>query len=296
MQSVYFKGLFFALASGVIWGFSGVCGEYLFTQKNFDPFFLTCIRLFLSGLILFCIVFMRQKRKIFAIFNDKKAKFDLLIYSIFGLALCQLTYYLTISYANAAVATTLQYTAPAMIMLWVCFKERSKPSFREFLALICASFGIFLFATHGDFGNFIISKKALIIGLLSAFCVVIYSISPISINKKYGTNSVLAIGLLLSGGFFCLIYPFFNSQNHIIIDISTIIAICGIVFLGTICGFSFYLYGVNFIGPKRASLIASIEPLMAAFFGYIWLGTKFVFYDFLGFFLIILCTILLSKK
>ena len=43
-------------------------------------------------------------------------------------------------------------------------------------------------------------------------------------------------------------------------------------------------------------MIACIEPLSAAFFGYFGLGTKFVFWDFLGFVLIISCIFLLSKK
>lgn len=296
MKNSYLAGVFLAFISGIIWGFSGVCGEYLFTNKHFDPFWLTSVRLLASGLILFAIVFTKSKFKVFAIFSDRSALFDLGLYAVLGLALCQLTYYFTISYSNAAIATTLQYTAPAMIMIFVCIKERNFPTFREFIALVFATSGIFFFATHGNFQNLVISKEALIIGLLSALCVVIYSIAPIKISQKYGTNAVLALGLIMSGGVFWIFYAIFGGEILPSIDFSAFLVICAIVFLGTICGFSLYMIAVNFIGPKRASLVASIEPLMAALFGHFWLGSKFVFFDYLGFTLIILCAVLLSKK
>lgn len=290
-MSAHFKGILFGLASGIFWGLSGVSGEYLFKIKHFDPVFLTSFRLFISGLIMF--VFMNRKSRIFNILKDKKSIYEFLFFAAFGLGLCQLTYYLTIHYSNAAVATTLQYTAPAMIMLWVCLREKIWPSVREFAALICAILGVFLFSTHANLSFFIISKEALFIGLVSAVCVAIYSIAPIRINKIYGINSILSLGLIISGVAFFAVFRNFNFPT---IDIGVFWALIGVILIGTICGFSFYFISVSLIGPKKASLIASIEPAAAALFGYALLGTKFVFYDILGFFLIILCTILISKK
>ena len=74
------------------------------------------------------------------------------------------------------------------------------------------------------------------------------------------------------------------------------LAFFAIITLGTIFAFSFYMTGVKLIDASKASMIACIELLSAAFFGYFWLGTKFVFWDFLGFALIISCIFLLSKK
>ena len=72
-------------------------------------------------------------------------------------------------------------------------------------------------------------------------------------------------------------------------------ALAAVVILGTICAFSFYMTGLKIIGASRASMIACIEPVSAAAFAYFWLGTEFVFLDFAGFTLIILCIFLLAK-
>lgn len=43
------KGIIFTLIGGSLWGFSGVCGQYLFQIKNIDPQWLSAWRLFASG-------------------------------------------------------------------------------------------------------------------------------------------------------------------------------------------------------------------------------------------------------
>ncbi|MBF6669842.1 DMT family transporter [Campylobacter sp. RM12327] len=130
--------------------------------------------------------------------------------------------------------------------------------------------------------------------MISALCVVIYSISPININKKYGTLITLSWGLLISGIIF---FVASNSYKVLqITDIYSFLGVCGVIFFGTILAFSFYMRGVDIIGPTKASMIASIEPISAMIFSYFWFGVKFVLLDYIGVFLILLCTILVSKK
>lgn len=196
MQNLYISGVFYAFFGGIFWGFSGACGQYLFMYKNVDPVWLTGVRLLGAGICLFVLMIIKQKRGIFKIFTNKSSLFQLMIYSFFGLMLCQYTYYETIKHSNVAIATILQYTAPAMIMILACLWYKKLPSIKEFFALICASIGLFLIATHGNLDKLIIDKYPFAIGMISALCVVIYSISPININKKYGTLVTLSWGFI----------------------------------------------------------------------------------------------------
>lgn len=294
MQNLYISGVFYAFFGGIFWGFSGACGQYLFMYKNLDPVWLTGVRLLGAGICLFILMIIKQKRGIFKIFTNKSSLFQLMIYSFFGLMLCQYTYYETIKHSNVAIATILQYTAPAMIMILACLWYKKLPSIKEFFALICASIGLFLIATHGNLDKLIIDKYPFAIGMISALCVVIYSISPININKKYGTLVTLSWGLLISGIIF---FVASNSYKVLqITDIYSFLGVCGVIFFGTILAFSFYMRGVDIIGPTKASMIASIEPISAMIFSYFWFGVKFVLLDYIGVFLILLCTILVSKK
>ncbi|WP_033916952.1 DMT family transporter [Campylobacter sputorum] len=294
MQNLYISGVFYAFFGGIFWGFSGACGQYLFMYKNVDPVWLTGVRLLGAGICLFVLMIIKQKRDIFKIFTNKSSLFQLMIYSFFGLMLCQYTYYETIKHSNVAIATILQYTAPAMIMILACLWYKKLPSIKEFFALICASIGLFLIATHGNLDKLIIDIYPFTIGVISALCVVIYSISPININKKYGTLITLSWGLLISGIIF---FVASNSYKVLqITDIYSFLGVCGVIFFGTILAFSFYMRGVDIIGPTKASMIASIEPISAMIFSYFWFGVKFVLLDYIGVFLILLCTILVSKK
>ncbi|ASM34493.1 transporter [Campylobacter sputorum subsp. bubulus] len=294
MQNLYISGVFYAFFGGIFWGFSGACGQYLFMYKNIDPVWLTGVRLLGAGICLFVLMIIKQKRGIFKIFTNKSSLFQLMIYSFFGLMLCQYTYYETIKHSNVAIATILQYTAPAMIMILACLWYKKLPNIKEFFALICASIGLFLIATHGNLDKLIIDKYPFVIGMISALCVVIYSISPININKKYGTLVTLSWGLLISGVIF---FVASNSYKVLqITDIYSFLGVCGVIFFGTILAFSFYMRGVDIIGPTKASMIASIEPISAMIFSYFWFGVKFVLLDYIGVFLILLCTILVSKK
>lgn len=287
----HFLGIILAFLGGIFWGLSGVSSQYLFEQKAVSPEWLVSIRLLVSGLVLFSLVYFYKGIRIFDVFKEKSSVFMLLIYSIFGLLLCQYTYFVAIDLSNAAIATVLQYTAPAFIMLLVSFNEKKIPKFIEITALVSAMSGVFLLATHGNF-NLNLPLNALIIGLLSAICVVIYSISPIKLNKTYGTATILSLGLIIGGIFSAIFTKFWQLGG--VSDISGILAVISVVFFGTILAFGLYMLGLNIIGPTKASLIASIEPVSAALFANLWLKVEFVTMDYIGFFLILLCTAMLS--
>ena len=51
-QTNFFRGVVCAPMSGVCWGFSGTCGQYLFANHTITTLQLTCIRLLSAGVIL----------------------------------------------------------------------------------------------------------------------------------------------------------------------------------------------------------------------------------------------------
>lgn len=290
----YAKGIVVTLLSAFFWGFSSACGQYLFENKAISPQWLVTTRLLLSGFLLLFYSLYKQKSEILLIFTNKKDTLILIFYAIFGLYACQYTYYLTIDLSNAAIATILQYTSPIFIMLFVAVVDKTIPNLQEILALICVVVGVFVLATHGDPSNLVIPPKAIIMGLLSALCILVYSITPIKINGRYGIFTCLALGLSISGVISGMINRVWNLQG--VSDLSGTLALLGVVICGTVLSFSLYMKGLSILGPTKASLIASIEPVTSAFFIWIWLGVTFVAFDFLGFFLILTSTVILAKK
>ena len=60
-QSEFF-GVFITLLGGALWGFSSVCGQYLFTQKGVSADWLVPYRLGLAGLAMVAYYLARSPR------------------------------------------------------------------------------------------------------------------------------------------------------------------------------------------------------------------------------------------
>lgn len=134
------KGIIFTLIGGSLWGFSGVCGQYLFQIKNIDPQWLSAWRLFASGLMILIFLIPKEKKNVFNVFS-KDIIVPVLIFSFVSVMGCQYSYFMAIYYSNSATATVLEYIAPALVMLFTCISMKKKPSAIQFLALLCAMSG-----------------------------------------------------------------------------------------------------------------------------------------------------------
>lgn len=294
IRSKAVRGTVLTLIGGISWGFSGACGQYLFSVKGIDPHWVTVVRMFTAGLLLFCLVLFKHREQMLGLFRNKKDRWTLIAFSIFGLISCQYTYLLAISYSNAGTATVLQYLGPLLIMIFVCGMDKRLPTKTEGIAIVLAVTGTFLLATHGNFNNLVMSTQGLFWGLVSALGLVLYTMIPGRIIGRWGSIVVTGCGMLI-GGLILLIFirPW---QIHVALDWQVFGGMLAIILIGTVLSFTLYLQGVSDIGPVKASMIASIEPVSAALFSALWLNTAFVWIDIAGFAFIITTVIILTRK
>nr|WP_294465265.1 DMT family transporter [uncultured Sellimonas sp.] len=288
------RGACIAVIGGIFWGLAGVFGQYLFTYRGLNARWLVSVRLVLAGLLLLATVLVKQKKETFRIWTDKKDIFWLMLFAIFGMGGCQLTYYSAVEMSNAGTATVLQYTAPAMIMLYTAVRSRKLPRPMEIGALVLALFGTFILATHGNIHSLAISKAALIWGLSSAVMMVAYNLLPLNLMKKYGTFCVIGWGMLIGGILMCM----FTHPWHVIgtWDWKAVGAMAVVVVVGTVLSFSFYMEGVRIIGASRASLFASVEPVTATAATVLMMHAVFTLPDFFGIICIMAAVLILSIR
>lgn len=274
------RGIALTIIGGIFWGLAGVCGQYLFEERGLTAKWLVSVRLVLAGLILLLTVWAKQKKQMFEIWREKRDVFQLIMFGIFGMAFCQLSYYVAVEISNAGTATVLQYTAPIIIMLYVSVRNKKVPQRIEMLALVLAVGGTFLLATHGNITNLAISTETLVWGLASAVAMALYNLIPGELMKKFGTFNVIGWGMLIGGIFLCV----FIKPWHVIgmWDIYTVLAMAAVILVGTILSFTTYMEGVRLIGASKASLFASVEPVTATFMTVVFMGAAFQFVDFIG--------------
>ena len=292
MKNRTLSGIIFAITGGIFWGFSGTCGEFIFKNYSANENWLCSVRILTAGLILVAISFIKYRAQLFALLKNKLDLLKTLLFGILGLLLSQYCYLAASSASNAGTATVRQYLGPVMIMIVTCFSSRRLPRLNEFLALVLAVGGTFLIATHGDISTLSINPKALIFGLLSALGLVFYTMLPSKIIPKYGTIPVLGCGMTASAVPLLFIVRPYNYE--VSLDPAGFAAIAGLILVGTVLAYTVYLMGVDRAGTVKASVACSIEPVAAAVFSALWIGSSFTSEDVIGFAAIISAVIILS--
>ena len=288
------KGFLLTLIGGTCWGFSGACGQFLFSHYQVSSFWLASMRMCFAGLILSIASLFVAREPLTTMLRSRHDVIECIIFGICGLAFCQITYLQVIKYSDAGTATVLQYLFPVMIMVLVCLKGRKLPTAIEALCVFLAVGGTFVIATHGHPQTMALSKQGLMWGLISAVSCCFYTLLPRRLMRVYGSVPVTGLGML-SGGIFTLV-AFRTPGLYVPLDTHGFLATAAIILIGTALAFTLYLQGVKEIGPVRASMIASIEPVSAAVFAFAWLRTPFAAMDLLGFAMIITTIFLLAVK
>lgn len=285
-------GTFLTIAGGILWGISGVCGQFLFQSKDVTASWLVPLRLMTAGFLLLCYYLIRDKGKAFDIWKTKRNRIDIIIYGLAGMMLCQYSYFQTIEWSNAGTATVIQYLGPALIVVWVCLQTKRLPEKKEVLGVILAVTGIFLIATHGNPTTLALSQKALIMGLISAVSVVIYTVKPARMQAEFDTPLILAWGMLIGGT--ALTIAFRPRNNKVIFDGETFTALAFIILFGTMAGFSMYMTGVKMIGSVKASLYSCVEPVASMVLTAVWMKVSFTTPDLIGTAFVIATIIILA--
>ena len=280
------------ITGGTLWGVSGVCGQFLFQNKDVTASWLVPVRLMMAGIFMLCFYIWKDKKKAFAIWQKKENRWGILIYGLAGMMLCQYSYFQTIEWSNAGTATVIQYLGPALIVVWVCLQTRRLPERKEIIGVLLALLGIFLIATHGNPTSLALSGRALLMGLISAVSVVIYTVQPEKLQKQFPTPLILAWGMLIGG---CVLTVLFRPWHQtVIVDVQMVTTLLVVILLGTMASFSLYMTGVKLIGSVKASLYSCVEPVASMVLTAVWMKVQFTLPDIIGTVCIILTIIILA--
>ncbi|MBQ6394723.1 MAG: EamA family transporter [Atopobiaceae bacterium] len=275
------KGTLLSLFGASCWGVSGCVGQYLFQYEGISSLWLAPVRLGLAGVLLFAFYVITDRERLFGVWKDPLNVRDLLVYGILGVSLCQLSYLVTIQLSSAAVATILQATAPALILVYTCFRGKRLPTLFELFAEILALVGVFLLSTHGNPTSMAISPLVLAIGLGGAVCVAVYTLVPRRMQQSYPTPLLQCWAFLMGGVLFsCIFHPWTDLPEP---TVGLGLGIFAAVVIGNVFGYSCYLAGAKIIGAQRASLISFAEPVVAAIISTTLLGSPFTAWDAAGF-------------
>ena len=279
------------LTAGTLWGTMGIFVRVL-TGFGLSSLQISAVRLFSASLILIIISAFSGGSE-----NYKIKRRDILwflmngIFSITGLTIC---YFNSIKMSSLCTAAILLYTAPVFVMIMSYFIFREKITPMKLMALVCALLGC-AFVT--GFGGKI-SAAGVAWGIGSGICYALYSIFGTILLKKYKTFQVTLISFIAAaiailpfsdiGG---IAAAFENAENKPLFAL-----LCVLIGLVTaVLPYMLFTYGLNGTIPGKASIMASVEPVVATVIGILFFSEPFGANSFIGVILVILAVMLVNN-
>ena len=196
---------------------------------------------------------------------------------VISLLMFNVCYFYTMELTNLGIAAVLLYTAPAFVCIFsvILFKEKITAVKMVSMLIILAGCTFVSGIIGSDIGSF--NFLGVVLGLCSGIGYALYSIfSRYALNKGYNTYTISFYTFLLSA---IASVPFANIKD--IVAKTTPYAVLFFIAIGFFCctlPYLLYTQGLCATSNTVAAMLATIEPVVAAFIG------AFVFHDEIGFF------------
>lgn len=274
-------GYFFILSAAVCWAFIGIFASVAFSQ-GLEPMEIAFWRALIAWTCFAGQAFLRRETRV------KAKDIPLLVFfAVFGIAIFYIAYQYAVKTGGAAFAAVLLYTAPAWVVAFsfVMYRERLTPI--KVVAVVLVMLGVYLISyTGGNAGGATaIGPVAVISGLVSGFCYSLYYTVGKYFSTRYSSAN-LFLYVLPMGALGILPFVDFAHKTPL-----AWLALVGVAVISTFIANFCYYKGLKYLEAGRASIVATIEPVVAAIAAYFLLGEYFTFLGYWGAALIIIAVI-----
>ena len=176
-------------------------------------------------------------------------------------------YFRTITLTSLSVAAVLLYTAPAFVMIMSAILFKEKLGKKKLVALILAFIGCCL--VSGIIGGEAkLTVGGFLVGIGAGFGYALYSIfSRYAINRGYSSMTITFYTFLTCTITTACLADVNRVSKVMVSDFSLLIKTILLVLLVTLIPYLAYTKGLDGLENGTASVIASVEPVMATLLG-----------------------------
>ena len=284
---------FFIAIAGICWGLTGGCNRFI-TAEGFSQNQIMFVRTGVA-LILMAIILCIKDRAAFRI--KLKDVWLFLGSGIASLALFGVSYFQAMQLMSLSAAAVLLYMAPIFVVLMsaIFFKERITA--QKVVALVLIVAGAALTTGFVGGGAVQITGTGLVFGLLSAIGYALYSIfSKAALQRGYSANTItfytflfctVAVGIL--AGVPQTLQLVAASKSSIFWTVCIGVVTCLLPYM-------LYTRGLQGVENGRASIIASVELIVATLVSVFFFHETFLFVNFIGIVLVFAGIICVNVK
>lgn len=275
-------GYVYVLIAACLWGLLGSVSKLVFEQ-GVSPLEAAFWRAVMAW-FLFAghAVALRQVR------IQPKDLLPVLAFGLVGISLFYGGYQMAIRSGGAALAAVLLYTAPAIVAVlsWLILKEPMDKI--KIGAVVLTLVGVALISLQG--GSIHVTAAAVFWGLISGLTYATYYIFGKLYLGRYTTPTLFLYALPVGAlGLFPFVHFVHKTQT-------AWIALVFLSIASTYVAVMVYYAGLKRLEATQASVVATIEPVVAGFVAYIWWGEKFGWLGYAGAGLVLAGVLLMVMK
>ncbi len=253
------------LAAAALWGIIGVWNRRLMAG-GLSPYSIVVVRN-CGGLVLLLAVMALRDRSVFRVERQHlKYFFGTGVVSVVLFTVC---YFSCQEICSLAVASILLYTAPAIVVVLPALLWREPVTKKKLLALGLTLVGCALVC--GVFsGSLTVTGGGIALGLGAGFFYALYSIFGRYALAHYGPMTVTVWTFVFAGAAsLVLVRP---AELAALAQPSMALTAVGLVVCSTVLPYILYTRGLARVEAGKASILASLEPVVASVAGVVLFG------------------------
>lgn len=274
---------FFILLAALLWGLLGILGKQA-QASGVGPLEVAFWRAALGGVLFAAHAALTRS----PLPRGRDLAFTI-GFGVVGVSVFYSAYQLAVRAGGASLASVLLYTAPAFVALlgWAFLHE--KLGRRELLAVGGTLLGIGLISLGGGRGVSV-NAAALTYGLISGFTYSLYYLFGKAFFPLYTPAALYGVALPVGA---LGLLPFFHFVDK---TPAAWLSLAALALLCTYLAYLAYSAGLRRLAATRASVIASLEPVVAALLAALLFGERLSLLALFGAALVIGAALLLSRE
>jgi drug/metabolite transporter (DMT)-like permease len=233
-----------------------------------------------AGLLVFLLLFARARLRV-----GRRELLVLVVFGITGVAFVQWLYFVAIKHLPVGIALLIQFLAPLFVALFARFVYHERIRSRIWVALGLCIWGLAVIVEL--WGGLAFSTVGITAALAASFALTAYILMAERERRHRDPVSLSFYGFLFAALFWAIVQPLWKFPWEVLGDTVSLqgnleehtapvwLLVAFIVVLGTMVTFSLLTGALRHIPATRASIVATLEPVIATAIAWLWLGEAF---------------------
>jgi len=281
------NGILYIVLSSVSFGVMPILAKLAYNQgaTTYSVLFLRFI------FAVFMILYYLIKNKI-SLKLTKRQVVLVISLGIFGYSGTAGSLFLAYNYISVGLATMILYTYPIIVSLLSYFIYKEKLYTKKVVCFILSLIG--LYALIGVDNVSLINTKGLVLAAMAAVFYSLYVIGSSCNDIKKLNSFVMTFYISVVSAITMGIAGITTNTLSFNLTFYSLVCILLLAFISTVVALMAFLQGVKIIGPSKASILSTLEPIVSLVLGYIILNQGINFQQIIGSILIISAVLLLT--